>query len=246
MADVVILFALHRERMPFWRSFADRQRLAVPGLAWDCGRVQIVHGGYGPKRMSETLDWLLPRQPGVIVLAGFSGGLAPDLRVGDLVTASEIVTDDDILPVSFSPAGVRAGRIYAASEIRSLTAEKMSDYARTGSLAVDLESASVARRCQAAGISFGCLRAISDEAQQTLPHELPQITRGESIRPWRLLLGLIRRPGLLLDLIGLARATSLAARSLATGLNGWLRSSMPMEPTPPALLKQHLPSRCDR
>jgi hypothetical protein len=231
MDRLTVLFALHRERLPFWKSFPVRRSLRTPVPAWLCywqegGNVQVVHGGWGPASMERTLAWLLPNGPVGVILAGFSGGLVPDLAVGDLVLASEVRTPTgSVYPVTLPlTTTARTGPILSTEHILYDKSEKVALHTSTGALAVDLESATAARLCARAGVPFGCLRVISDDANGDLPPELEKVTDGERVRLWPLLKALCWRPGLLGDLLGLARATRLAARELARGLSEAIRS----------------------
>lgn len=226
----VVLFALHRERMPFWRSFPVRHASGGEVPAWHCGAVQIVHTGMGATSIERAMTWLLPQRPPCVILAGFSGGLVPLLDVGTLVLATEVRTPTGTTyPVTLHSAGSArlAGPVLTSNRIAGTKAEKHALHAATGAIAVDLESATAARICHEAGVPFGCVRVISDGVDTDLPPELERITDGESVRVWPLLKALCCRPTLLGELLGLARATRLAARNLATGLHEVVRSLRP-------------------
>jgi adenosylhomocysteine nucleosidase len=94
-------------------------------------------------------------------------------------------------------------------------------------IAVDMESAVFAARCTQAGIPFGCVRAISDEAATTLSPALTSMLSGGRVSPWRVGLNLARRPWMLPELLRLARDTRLAAECLAETLGELLRLPEP-------------------
>jgi adenosylhomocysteine nucleosidase len=119
-------------------------------------------------------------------------GVDPRLHRGQLVTASGVVT--------------------AAAEKRRLREE-------TGALAVDMESAAVARCAATAGVPMLALRAITDAADESLPldFELCFDSHGQFHRA-RLIGLLARRPFALGGLIRLGRHSAQAGRALASFL----------------------------
>jgi hypothetical protein len=87
-----------------------------------------------------------------------------------------------------------------------------------------MESAAFAEWCEERSIPWSCVRAISDDAATTLPAELFGIVEnGLSLS--RLAKAILRRPGLIVDLVFLERATRKAARSLACAIETWLDGS---------------------
>ena len=80
-----------------------------------------------------------------------------------------------------------------------------------------------------AGIPFACLRAISDEVGTTLSPTLESLLSGGSASPWRVLLALARRPGMLPELLRLARDTKRAAQQLGLALGELLTLTLPWD-----------------
>lgn len=107
------------------------------------------------------------------------------------------------------------GRCSAAA-ISSTEGDKARAWRETGALAVDLESAIVARAAQAAGIPFVVLRTIADPAARELPPAalIPLAKDGTPAIIW--VLGeVLRRPQQIAALFGLARETRRALSALA-------------------------------
>ena len=85
-----------------------------------------------------------------------------------------------------------------------------------GALAVDLESAIVARTATALGIPFLVLRTIADTARRDLPPAaLIPLARTESPDLSRVLACVLRRPRQIGGMIGLGRETRIALSALA-------------------------------
>ncbi len=61
------------------------------------------------------------------------------------------------------------GAILGLDQLLSSPQEKAAAFARTGALAIDMESHHVARAAAAHGLPFIAVRAISDQANETLP-----------------------------------------------------------------------------
>jgi adenosylhomocysteine nucleosidase len=107
------------------------------------------------------LGALLPLPDGPLVSFGLAGALLRGFPPGTLVTATQIVDEEarvvwegEPLPV----AGARRAVLCAASRIVDEPAERAALAARTGAVAVDLESSALA----ATGRLAGVVRAISD------------------------------------------------------------------------------------
>src|SRR5262249_30969626 len=94
--------------------------------------------------------------------------------------------------------------------------------AKHNAVAVDMECAVVARACTEAGIPFGCVRAISDEADNALSPHIASLLAGEHVSLPRVIMAIVRQPALLPELLRLAGDTRGAAENRAEGLIGLL------------------------
>ena len=81
-------------------------------------------------------------------------------------------------------------------------------------LAVDLETAVIARLCTERGIPFTCLRVISDDLKTPLSPRLVDLLRDGRASAGRLARNVLRHPGLIGELVRLAGQTRRAARRL--------------------------------
>ena len=219
-----ILVAVARERLFFrpkiLRTLAPNVRLADLD-----GRVFVLaETGMGPERVRATLDRIGGRCCRA-VFAGFAGGLRPDLAVGDLVWADEVVADDGrrFRPSASAPASVPPGVLRTSSRLVSTLAEKR-HLAEIGGDAVDMESAAFAGWCDQHAVRWSCVRAISDDANTALPAELFAVVEN-GLSLGRLARAVLRRPALLGDLWSLSRSTRKAAKALAGALETWLQQS---------------------
>lgn len=228
--------------MYFRRSRARRRPVpAAPGRAVVCDDLQrgvfLIETGIGVAAVERALAWALsgppldgaPYHPPLILSAGFSGALVPDLPVGDLVLASEACDADGASWPASWPAGpspYRRGRLLTVSSLVGRPEQKRWLGERTGAVAVDMETAAVARRCAEAGVPFGCLRVISDDVDTQLSESLLAVLAGGRVRPAALAAAVLRRPALAAELLRLAAHTRLAARRLAEGLEDLLATHL--------------------
>jgi nucleoside phosphorylase len=225
----------------FFRRMRPRRRLfpaaPVPAAFHGDGprTVLLLETGVGAPAMERALTWLLsgpridgvPYRPTLIVSAGFSGALTSGLNVGDLVVADDVCDDDAICRSTTWPIPAvrfQRGRLLTSRNIVGSPEEKRRLGERSGAVAVDMESAVVADLCATAGVPFGCLRAISDDANTFLSESLLAVLQGGRVRPARLLAAVLQRPSLIAELMRLGSHTRKAARRLAVGLEELLGS----------------------
>ena len=249
--DPCVLFALRRESAAFRREFRPQQAFpGAPCWAHFCGpawlSVLVVETGVGQANVAHALDWLLtkpkfdgvPYEPKALIFAGYAGALTADLHVGDIVLADEIVdthgkrwqpTWPTSLPEGPWTPPLHRGRLLTVDELTATPADKRRLAEQHQACAVDMESAVFAERCTDAGIPFACVRAISDEAATSLSPALVSLLSGGTASPWRVLLALARRPGMLPELFHLARATKHASKQLGEALGELLTLTLPWD-----------------
>lgn len=248
-ADPCVIFALGREARDFRREF--RPHLAFPGgpcIAHFCGpawlSVLVVETGVGSARMAASLEWLLraprlggvPYRPKVVVSAGYSGALREDSQIGDVLLATDIAdlagnvwptTWPGALPAEKWCPALHRGRLLTVAGLIATAEEKRRLGQKYQAAAVDMETAVVARLCSEHGVPFGCVRAISDNLDIDLSHQLVELVFEGRVAPGRLLAALARRPRLASQLWRLARHTRLASRNLGKALGELLTLTLP-------------------
>jgi adenosylhomocysteine nucleosidase len=228
-----IVFVLEREALFFRRSFQVRQTLAGAPCRAHLGDVAgtpvlVLQTGLGAEAAARAVTWILgdpSYRPRWVLSAGFSGALRPDLRVGDLLLATEVV---DAEGNQWRATGVeerlpwRRGRLLTSPRLVAGPREKQELGARHDALAVDMETAAIAQVCHRHQVPFGCLRAISDDWNRPLSPQLVDVLRGGRVSPLRLMSVVLRRPRLAGELWRLARHTRIAARQIHQGLTAIL------------------------
>jgi adenosylhomocysteine nucleosidase len=247
--DACVVFALDREARPFCREFRPQQRFpGAPCWARFCGpawlSVLVLETGIGATRARKAMEWLLsrpvlenvPYRPKVVLSAGFSGALQPGLAVGDIVLATEVIdTEGERWRATWPgelPAGewqppIRRGRVLTASHLVGDPVQKRALGEKHEAVAVDMESATLARLCSKQGIPFGCVRAISDDMDTPLSPKLVSVLAGGRVAYGRLLWSMLTSPRLVGELWRLARQTRFAAEQLGRALGELLTLTLP-------------------
>jgi adenosylhomocysteine nucleosidase len=247
--DPCVVFALSRESAAFRREFRPHQRFpGSPCRARFCGppwlTVLVLETGVGSAPTDKALEWMfeqpklgdVPYRPRVVLSAGFAGALQPQYKVGDLVLATEVVDAEgnawpttwpgELPPGEWQPPLHRA-RLLTVDNIVAGVEEKQGLGDRHQAAAVDMESAIVASWCKRHEVPFGCLRAISDDAQTPLSPQLADLLAGGRVSLPRVLGSLLMTPGMAGEMWRLARQTQLAAEQLAKALGEVLTLTLP-------------------
>ena len=153
----------------------------------------LLASGPGPRLVNEALRE--KRNVAGIVSVGFCGALDPALEIGDILVAGE---------------GVESARRFLRGEILSVdrvivtAAEKRAVRAKTGAIAVEMESAAAEAKAREWGLPFRCIKAVSDTAGDDMPLDFnayrdaqgrfrrPAIARAALRHPFTILPGLMR------------------------------------------------------
>ena len=155
-APIVVVCALEIER----RALAGLER---PG-------VEIHVSGIGPDAAAALGERLTQRPLRAMIATGFCGALIPRLDVGTIVVAECVVHENtgDVFAaddVMLAAAEGRRGTLVSAVEV----ARTPADRAALQGLAVDMESAALARAARDADVPFIAIRAISDRFRDRIP-----------------------------------------------------------------------------
>ncbi|HEV3118180.1 MAG TPA: hypothetical protein VGY58_14110 [Gemmataceae bacterium] len=247
--DPCILFAMRRESRSFLEEFRPQQRFpGAPCRARFCGpawlTVLVLETGIGQAATKAAMDWLtgkpvlgnVPYQPRLVLSAGFAGALQEDRQVGDVVLATELAdqhgrtwrtTWPGELPSGEWRPPLHRGRVLTVDRLAGEPEAKRNLGTEFQAMAVDMESATVADACSRQGISFGCVRALSEDVHTFLSPKLVSLLSGSQVSPLRVAGTLLRSPGLTRDLLRLRRQARLAAAQLGKALGELLTLTLP-------------------
>ncbi len=196
----------------------------------------LVWSGMNARATGEAAEILAAHGCDLLLSWGVAGALAPGLRRGDLVLPTHVLGADGTrhhpdydFGKSFArllPASVHRHRGPIAEADRPVAdpSEKHALGGRTGAVAVDMESAAIARIALRHGIGFHAVRVIIDEVDTVLPSFVVDQNSPPPRGAWRILPAPLRRPGEIPQLLPLMRGYLAARRSLKT-LAGVLRAA---------------------
>lgn len=153
-------------------------------------RIIVLECGTGLRNAERGARALIAgHQPRWAISAGFAGGLDAKLHFGDLLLANRIIAPDGLsfdidlqynVPDASQPRPVHVGTLLTANRIIRDASEKRSLGQQHQALAVDMESAAVAKVCQAEKTRLIAARIISDPVDRNLPPEIENLVRQRS------------------------------------------------------------------
>jgi hopanoid-associated phosphorylase len=204
--------------------------LAAEAEALRAGRIEadIRCGGSSTERARLLARQLVAEGATALLSFGVGGSLANIVLPGQVVVAEAVALPDG-RRIACEPAWRLAladrltglpvklhGGLMVGSDVPVCDAPAKHALRRqTGGMAVDMESHAVAEVAADAGVPFLVLRAVSDAVDQTVPaFAMGGVDEQGRTRIAPVLLGLLRQPRALPDLLTLGRHFSLALDSL--------------------------------
>lgn len=194
------------------------------GRADDTALIEV--GGMGRARAEAATTRLLDGGASALVSWGIAGGLDPDLEPGTVVVPEFIVDSEEgrryvdtrwrdrllarienLVPISVEP-------MFHADVVVSSPAGKRDLHRRWGAVAVDMESAGIARVAYDVGVPWLIVRTVGDVADQELPKAVTELGDENGRLRVAAVAGLVVRPRLWPTLIALGRAKAAAGRSM--------------------------------
>ncbi len=182
--------------------------------------------GYGPAGATRAAERLFAQGVDRLLVWGTAGGLKPETMPGDLLLPGEIIDEAGstwlvspefhaelrrLLDFRWSPV---EGRLLSVQAPLSEPAEKRLLAWSSKAVAVDMESAAVARFAHRVAIPFAVVRVIVDDVTTRLPRVVTSV-RYTHLMPIEVVLRLLVRPSDLGSVRQLARSARKARRTLA-------------------------------
>jgi adenosylhomocysteine nucleosidase len=144
--------------------------------------VLVIAGGGDGARLERELEDAAANASAVISM-GLCGALAPGLKPGDWVVASEVIfnplvrgdernsyrTDADWSAMLVRALRAQSGLVLGSDEMIADAGAKAAAHAATGAIAVDMESHIAAAVAGRHNLPFAIARVVSDGANRSLP-----------------------------------------------------------------------------
>ena len=213
----------------------------------DDSHLIVTCAGIGAENALSAARGLISEGVNALASIGLSGGLDPGLKNGHIVIAVNLLQFEDETikgPWHATAAGVALARdsliaeglpVHCGTTLTSARAilscdHKESLFRQTRALAVDMESAVVARTAQVENIPFFSLRVICDPAQATVPRELSMcLDHNGNVRLQPVFRNLARRPSMVFDLLRLGRYYAVARSALRDAWQVQIKNKLPRE-----------------
>ena len=247
---ILIFYAFARELAVFKRRVQGRRTIGIEGLRGFHARLgtselTAVATGLGVRRASEAARRAIEAFPAadLVIATGVAGALDETLECADLVIADRLVLEREesdtaaetyLIPAAdlarFEKAVQQGSRRATAGPILTTTrilhdgAAKRAASARTGAIAVDMESAAIAAEASRRGVPFACVRAVLDTVDESIVGAELAGPDGE-VRPLAAATFMLRNPTAVSGLVRMMRTLGRATASLADALEAIIRSS---------------------
>jgi nucleoside phosphorylase len=215
------------ELAPLARRLRLHRRSGIAGLSLRSGEVagRSVVGaviGIGPKLAAERVAAVLDAfDVDRVIVVGISGAPDGQTPIGTVIRPAAVVDGDSGVEYQPHPFGAGDDRDQRGTLWTSATL--ITDEARVtalrerGVVALDMETAAVARVCESRHVPWSVVRTISDRVSDGLVDEgVLDLTRADGGSDWRAVgKYLVRRPSRLWRLVRLARDSRRAAARAA-------------------------------
>jgi adenosylhomocysteine nucleosidase len=182
MTRTVLIAAMPGELKPLVRGWRHEKRNRVDLWRWryDGGEWVAACGGAGQNAATRALAEVEKDGPVASVLSvGWAGALSSSYLPGEAYRAAGVIdtlTGERFRVAAFPPVRPKEGARIGHPDIWLATSPKVADAAEKQRLAaayraglVDMEAAAVARLAAMRGISFQCVKGVSDGLNDQLP-----------------------------------------------------------------------------
>ncbi|HET6954007.1 MAG TPA: hypothetical protein VFI47_26815 [Acidimicrobiales bacterium] len=225
MGDAPLAFvcAMPMELRPLTRPLGLR-RATVGGVRARTGTldgrpVVAVVTGMGTRLAAEGIDRLLRTvTPRHVLVVGITGAVDDETPIGTVIRPARVIdhaTGREHAHAPLSPGGEPAGALWTTDVITP--ASELPALRHRGVVALDMETAAIARACEERGVPWAVFRAISDRATDgSVDDEVFNMARQDGRPdPAAVARYLVRHPGRIPGLVRMGRDAALAARRAA-------------------------------
>jgi adenosylhomocysteine nucleosidase len=192
------------------------------------GQINILVCGMGSERAHSAAHKLIDSGCDALISWGTAGALMPNIKPGALIIPESIITQEEEIIQTASkwrrtvvkelddcPDDVYLGRLSDTMQVITSSKEKYAAREQGDSLAVDMESATIALVARQKNIPFISIRAISDSAYMSIPESILNYTDPYGrVKISRLIPAILKRPADIPKIINLAMGYRSASRTL--------------------------------
>jgi len=221
MPRIAIVAAMEREVAPLIRKWQSKsiERDGSRSTIYRTGEAALICAGIGSaaaRRATETI--IRETQPSHILSVGFAGALDAALKVGHIFEPRVVIDASD---GSRTDTGYGSGTLLTVAAVAGMDQKlKLRDAYRAN--AVDMEAAAVAQGAAVRGITFGVVKAISDEVDFVMPPVARFVRADGKFRSGRFALHVGVRPWLWRATISLAVSSAKASQALCAAIERYL------------------------
>lgn len=247
---ILIFYAFAREMAVLKRRLEGRSAIRIGGLRGFRARLgatelAAIATGLGIRRAAEAARRAIEAFPAadLVIATGVAGALSETLECADLVLADSLISESEapvsaaenfVIPAAdlarFKDALQRTRRKFTVGPILTTArilhdgAAKRAASARTGAIAVDMESAAVAAEANRRGVRFACVRAVLDTIDETVVGAELAGPDG-AVRPLAAANFILRNPSAVSDLVRMMRLLGRATGSIADAVEALIQSA---------------------
>jgi adenosylhomocysteine nucleosidase len=233
LSRILILTAVELEARALARQLELPALPSLPFPAFGRGTLRLAPVGLRAALLAERWPGLrLGLDQPLVISAGVCGALAPDLRSGDLILPESVIGPAaerlNVTPTAYARAAgleptARHGTLATARDVVATPLDKAALHARTGAVAVDMESSLILTFAAGAGCPTLVVRGVSDAAGESVPPELiGLVTEAGKLRTARVLALGVTRPHVLPRALALRHATQRALAAVARLLTAFI------------------------
>ena len=203
-------------------------------------QICLMESGMGARRAAAATRALIAAcSPSMIINIGFAGAVTNGVSVGDIVIATRVIDGGDGEPdrSEFSAGGgdpalmqpqlSEAPGRYLATAATFISAQRILNKRElaarlprdSGDYVLDMETATVVAAARDAKLPVLAIRAVSDGADEELGFSIDEFTdESMTVRPWRVLTTIAKKPWIIPQLIRLAGNVKRAGNNLSDAL----------------------------
>lgn len=203
------------------KSEAAAIKASLAAAKIDADKVRIGVSGANAARAEDLAEGLIAAGARAVISAGLCGGLAPDLRPGDLIIGERVVSasGDVILSdrnlLAAAPQSAPKVAIFGSDDIIDSAQKKALIFGRYASQTVDMESHGAARAAARASAPFIAVRAVADGASRALPKAaLGAVMASGAINVLNVFLECVKSPQQFEEIAMLGRESGAATETL--------------------------------